>query len=219
MEALEKMFRKITNQNNTTVGSLAAKIDYTCMFNANFTHNDVRIVDSRASDHMTGKKYLLEDYSSYKGNLTVNIADGSFSKVEGVDSAYLTDKLVLQTMLYVPNFTCNLFSVSKLVKDLNCIAKFTSDLCEFQILDLEKMISCARMSSGPYQLKSNGSPTRQTHKAASLLVQGHVFDSNKENEIMLCHYRLGHPNFLYLQKLFPSLFINKNPKLFQCEVC
>ena len=35
---------------------------------------------------------------------------------------------------------------------------------------------------------------------------------------MLCHYRLGYPNFVHLQKLFPSLFINKNPKLFQC-VC
>lgn len=36
---------------------------------------------------------------------------------------------------------------------------------------------------------------------------------------MLNHYRLGHPNFLYLEKLFPSLFINKNSKLFQSGVC
>ena len=35
---------------------------------------------------------------------------------------------------------------------------------------------------------------------------------------MLEHYRLGHPNFSYLEKMFPSLFINKNPKLFQCEI-
>ena len=36
---------------------------------------------------------------------------------------------------------------------------------------------------------------------------------------MLWHYRLGHPNFVYLQKLVPSLFRNKNPKEFQCEIC
>ena len=36
---------------------------------------------------------------------------------------------------------------------------------------------------------------------------------------MLWHYRLGHSNSLYLQTLFPSLFKNKNPKNFQCEVC
>ena len=36
---------------------------------------------------------------------------------------------------------------------------------------------------------------------------------------MLWHYRLGHPNFHYLRHLFPKLFINKNPSLFQCEIC
>ena len=66
------------------------------MFTANFSHNDVWIVDSGASDHMTGKKSLLEEYSPYKGNLTVKIADVSFSKVEGVGSIYLADKLVLK---------------------------------------------------------------------------------------------------------------------------
>ena len=31
------------------------------------------------------------------------------------------------------------------------------------------------------------------------------------------HYRLGHPNFLYLEKCFPSFFNNKSPKFFQSE--
>ena len=36
--------------------------------------------------------------------------------------------------------------------------------------------------------------------------------------ILLWHYRLGHPNFVYLEKMFPSLF-NKNSNPFQCEIC
>ena len=36
---------------------------------------------------------------------------------------------------------------------------------------------------------------------------------------MLWHYHLGHPNFLYLSKMFPSLFSNKNPNSFCCEIC
>lgn len=36
---------------------------------------------------------------------------------------------------------------------------------------------------------------------------------------MFWNYRLGHPSFMYLKKLFPSLFKNKDPKFFQCEVC
>lgn len=36
---------------------------------------------------------------------------------------------------------------------------------------------------------------------------------------MLWHYRLGHPNFQYLQHLFPKLFMNKNLPVFRCESC
>lgn len=42
--------------------------------------------------------------------------------------------------------------------------------------------------------------------------------SKNENDVMLCHYRLGHPNFIYLKKMFPSLF-NKDSSFFKCEVC
>lgn len=36
---------------------------------------------------------------------------------------------------------------------------------------------------------------------------------------MLWHFRLGHPSFSYMKHLFPSLFVNKDPSLFQCEMC
>ena len=36
---------------------------------------------------------------------------------------------------------------------------------------------------------------------------------------MLWRYRLGHPNFQYLKKLFPTLFDNTNTKVLQCEMC
>ncbi|KAJ9675533.1 hypothetical protein PVL29_024456 [Vitis rotundifolia] len=35
----------------------------------------------------------------------------------------------------------------------------------------------------------------------------------------MLHYRLGHPSFVYLAKLFPKLFINKNPASYHCEIC
>ena len=46
-----------------------------------------------------------------------------------------------------------------------------------------------------------------------------VLQSNKNSAIMFWNYRLGHPNFMCLKKLFPSQFINKDAKLFQCEIC
>ena len=132
---------------------------------------------------------------------------------------------MLNSVLHVPNLDCNLLLVSKLSQELNYVAKFSSDLCEFQVLDLGKTIGSARMCSGLYFLKIDEPPRKKTHNAVCVESKSHpnkslvsVEDSNKEGAIMLWHYRLGHPNFLYLQKPFPSLFINKNPKLFQCEV-
>ena len=39
----------------------------------------------------------------------------------------------------------------------------------------------------------------------------------KQQEIMLWHFRLGHPHFQCLKHLFPSLFNNKD--VFQCDIC
>ena len=38
-------------------------------------------------------------------------------------------------------------------------------------------------------------------------------------DVLLWNYRLGHPNFHYLKRLFPRLFVNKDPKDFHCEIC
>ena len=36
---------------------------------------------------------------------------------------------------------------------------------------------------------------------------------------MLWNYCLGHLNFVYLEKSFPHLFINKSPNSYHCEIC
>ncbi|KAI0494964.1 hypothetical protein KFK09_025110 [Dendrobium nobile] len=42
---------------------------------------------------------------------------------------------------------------------------------------------------------------------------------NQDKDIIMWHYRLGHPKFMYIEKLFPHLFINKNLSLFKYETC
>lgn len=40
-----------------------------------------------------------------------------------------------------------------------------------------------------------------------------------KNEVMRWHFRLGHPNFLHLKMLFPSLFKKNKASDFHCETC
>lgn len=46
-----------------------------------------------------------------------------------------------------------------------------------------------------------------------------ISNSSVDNisEVLAWHYRLGHPNFMDLEKLFPYLFLNKSSS--HCEIC
>ena len=94
---------------------------------------------------------------------------------------------------------------------------FSSTHCEFQDLDSGKTIGNAEECFGLYILKERHDPQEQPQMA----VGSNSFSvscQNNDSAIRLWHYRLGHPNVMYLKHLFPSLF-NKNPQSFECEIC
>ena len=43
-------------------------------------------------------------------------------------------------MLFVPNLDCNLLSISKLNRDLDCETKFLAESCVFQDLKSERLL-------------------------------------------------------------------------------
>ena len=115
------------------------------------------IVDPGASDHMTGDISIFQHYKLNQGVSTVQIADSSISKVAGIGNIQLTEDLILSPVLHVPNLDCNLISISKVTRDLNCVTKFYPNLCEFQAMDLRKVIGNAELCGGLYLLKESTS--------------------------------------------------------------
>ncbi|RVW42410.1 Retrovirus-related Pol polyprotein from transposon RE1 [Vitis vinifera] len=142
-------------------GTLAHKDNFLSAFTAGKKRKKPWIVDSGASDHMTGDATIFDTYSSCPNNLTVRIADGSLSKVAGTGSVVLSRDLTLNSVLLVPNLDCNLLSISKLTKEKRCITNFSSTHCEFQDLDLGKTIGNAEECSGLYILKERHDPQEQ----------------------------------------------------------
>ena len=226
MEMLQKLLSPLLSvqsqtgsSSNQVIGSgtLAHKGNFLSAFTAGKKRKKPWIVDSGASDHMTGDATIFDTYSSCPNNLTVRIADGSLSKVAGTGSVVLSRDLTLNSVLLVPNLDCNLLSISKLTKEKRCITNFSSTHCEFQDLDSGKTIGNAEECSGLYILKERHDPQEQPQ----MTVGSNSFSvscQNNDSAIRLWHYRLGHPNVMYLKHLFPSLF-NKNPKSFECEIC
>nr|CAN65095.1 hypothetical protein VITISV_011639 [Vitis vinifera] len=211
MEMLQKLLSHLLSvqsqtgsSSNQVIGSgtLAHKGNFLSAFTTGKKSKKPWIVDSGASDHMTGDATIFDTNSSCPNNLTVRIADGSLSKVAGTGSVVLSRDLTLNFVLLVPNLDCNLLSISK---------RKRGDL------DSGKTIGNAEECSGLYILKECHDPQEQPQMA----VGSNSFSvscQNNDSAIMLWHYRLGHPNVKYLKHLFPSLF-NKNPKSFECEIC
>lgn len=175
------------------------------------------IVDSGASDHMTGNKVLFSSLTVPKQTISVTIADGSKSTVKGIGVVKISENITLNQVFYIPNLHFNLLSVRKLNKDLNCFTVFNANSCFFQDRESRKMIGCAELQDGLYRLPAItpnshlGHPTPAINSFCSKL--------NKDSELMLLYYQLGHPNFLYLKQLFPSLFHHKNTRDYFCDIC
>ena len=176
------------------------------------------IVDSGASDHMTGESTLFSSYSPCAGNQKIKIADGSFSAIAGKGSVVLSPMLTLKNVLHVPNLSCNLISVSKLAQDINCQTNFFRSHCVFQDLNSGKMIGSAKESGGLYYLDI-GSASQLPSKTISSCFESFSVLNNEDDNIMVWHLRLGHPSFRYLKHLFPKIFHNKNFSSFKCEAC
>ena len=194
-------------------GLLAQKGKFSIALTVSKKHSSPWIIDSGASDHMTGDATLLNEYNQCTNNSTVRIADGSSSQVKGIGLSRLSRDMILNSILHVPNLDCNLLSISKLTHDLNYVAKFFPYLCIFQDLDTGKKIGSAKMCSGLYLLKSEIPLRRQTQNNSYVSSKGQSalnFHVNKDSKVLLWHYRLGHPNFTHLERLFPSP-VGRNP--------
>lgn len=79
---------------------------------------------------MTGSLKLLSNFEPSGQGIAVIMADGTTSMAKGKGTTYIS-RLVLQSVLYVPNLTCNLLSVSKITREKGCALIFSHSSCVF----------------------------------------------------------------------------------------
>lgn len=83
------------------------------------------VVDTRATDHMVSSLgTLLKRTPVTPKTNTVYLPNGQTTIVTHTDSITLFDANELHNVLYIPNFTYNLLSISKLTKELNYYLSF-----------------------------------------------------------------------------------------------
>lgn len=86
------------------------------------------IIDSGASNHMTGDLKQLRDVREIP-SCPVGMPNGVTSVAANDGTVALGKNLVLKNVLYVPNLQCNLISFSQLLDESIYHIQFTANLC------------------------------------------------------------------------------------------
>ncbi|GJU55539.1 putative ribonuclease H-like domain-containing protein [Tanacetum coccineum] len=177
-----------------------------------------RIVDSGCSRHMTGNKAYLVEYQDYNGGPVA--FRGSQGYIAGKGKIKIR-KLDFEDVCFVKELHhFNLFSVSQMCDKKNKVL-FTNTEClvlspDFKLLDENQVLLRVPRQNNMYSF--NLENIIPTGGLACLIAKATVDESNK------WHRRLGHVNFLNLNKLVKGNLVRALPsKIFQndhtCIAC
>ena len=110
------------------------------------------VIDSGATDHMTGNSSLFTTFQSHPSTSIVTLANGSTSCVLGSGTIHLTSLISFTYVMSLPQFSFNLIFVSKLTRTLNCSISFFPDYCLIQDLSTKRIIGRGRKYKSLYIL-------------------------------------------------------------------
>ena len=115
-----------------------------------FFKEDIWIIDTGASDHMTFNKSSLSSMNSFYKPFLVNLPNDNSVDVTTIANVCLSDHLKLHDVFFIPSFKVNLLLVSKITKTLKCSVTFFPNFCIFQDLAMRKTIGLGREQGGLY---------------------------------------------------------------------
>ena len=140
------------SENPTPSVSLAHEgIALTHILSSQTITNDLWIIDSGATNHITCLKELLSEFNDYSDHNHVEVTNGQFAKVLGSGTIIISENIILKYVLYVPKIKCSLLSVWQVTTHLKCLISFDNLGCVFQDLALLKYGMDFTTFKAPYQ--------------------------------------------------------------------
>ena len=88
---------------------------------------DPEILDSGASDHIYGNKGLFSSLTITSLLPMIILANGSQTMSKGIGLTCPLPFISLTSVLYVLDSPFNIISISKLIRDLNCLIIFSDN--------------------------------------------------------------------------------------------
>ncbi|XP_031099891.1 uncharacterized protein LOC116004069 [Ipomoea triloba] len=177
------------------------KYTFVATVNTLMKQSNVWILDTGETDHIVCSLSYFDEYVSVQGTM-VNMPNGDHAPVTHMGNIKLSEGFWLQNVLYIPAFSFNIVSASKLTKQTACSLIVMADKCLIQEGPGTKMIGFAREEKGLYHLIS---PPPKKESFSSF------FDKMQCSAVSLevWHNRLGHfpINKMHFYMMFNVLFL------------
>lgn len=176
-------------------------------FNSSF--NKCWIIDTGASNHISGNIELFDHVYNLKTLATVILPNGSSLKVDKAGDVVLQPNLILTDTLYIPDFKYNLISVHKLTQFVSLKCVFYSQSCVLQEPIYDDVVAIGSLVGNLYVLNEKNKPSTTSLPAkvssttleprTNTLFPGAAFIRQlQSSNTRLWHQRMGHASFFLL---------------------
>ncbi|CAL1398262.1 unnamed protein product [Linum trigynum] len=152
------------------------------------------LIDSGCNEHIVSDINWFDQVHYSHGHSPVRIPNGKCIPVEGIGSVVLNSQLTLHRVLHVPQFKCNLLSVSRLIRDNNVALFFLGNVCVIQDSHSKTVIGLGRLRDGLFYLSRDEKLQKRGDSTLAMAAAQRVSQQ-------LWHHRLGHPAFEKLSAL------------------
>nr|KYP53677.1 Retrovirus-related Pol polyprotein from transposon TNT 1-94 [Cajanus cajan] len=203
MQQYERLMQQLKGDAELVVTILQSKPNMNMASKIIFTKPWV--IDSGATAHITCDSALLIE-ERFTNQQPVKIPNGQNILVKSIGITELPNGVKVNNVLNIPDFKCNLLSVSKLTREHNCALTFVDDLCVIQDLTTRTLIGVGRHRDGLYLLEP---------------IQDGVMEIKVDRSIdeSIWHWRLGHASETKMKQIEPLSDVVSNNSFMHCDSC
>ena len=153
------------------------------------------ILDSRASDNLSGNKNLFSSLTITLPLPMITLANGSQIMAKGISSPCPLPSVLLTYVLYVHDSPFNVNSIKKFACNLNCLITFSDNFVTLQDRSMGRTNDIGYEFQGLFHLSSPSSSTTCTSMDTPLLIHSHLGLLN------ICKFRIMVPHFSSLSSI------------------
>ncbi|KAL2933560.1 Retrovirus-related Pol polyprotein from transposon RE2 [Bienertia sinuspersici] len=214
------------SDDETLEGNMVKLVSNNCLT------EDVRacwIVDSGASNHVTGDKSLIQSLQTMEKKSRMRMPTGDTAEITHQGKVKLNNGIELSNVVYVPAFKQNLLSVHSLISEGKYVVHFYPTYCLIRRKNDKKIVGVGKASKGLYYLLNDSvsslMDSQEKFEGANNVTEEEKVEIPTEvhpmkgmNKQTLWHHRLGHAPMTKIRKIEGLKGVNKG-EMGQCMIC